>query len=519
MADAGSWTEASVEKDLLTDLKILIITIMSESEKLISCSLGKLLNLECEKESEGQLRIEGKLQIPDYQRNYSWTETQVRDLLNDTCGIKNTYLMGTVILHQHVGNKEGTDATLLDIVDGQQRLVTLSILLYCLELENDNNNDQSELGLLSHCFSPSSYAVIKRTQLLVNQFLSRTSVKKEELRESLLNKLQFNVLILSGESALDLAYTFFDSVNSKGRALTDFDLLKAHHLMYIPSNQEAIARQHNDRWQARDEYHLQVFTLILRRLRMWSRGLDRDSWAPRPDFEEFKSVVEPEAMRTGVHKLNRYMQPNAFSSWRRVNNRVVISMDMPMDEGEALIPTEVTQSIEGGDAFFIFAERYHSLYQLLYAPENMKVTSEALFVRELGEHISNQYLANAFKAIMLLYVDKFGEQRLVDVAVCVEQILSQRRWESSRLTIEAVLSHVRYYRIVPIMLEAVNDRHAFVQLLEIAQLMKVPEDKKRTGTQVWYNNRLSEFYRPRSVKIQDERVTAMIEVGYLKEAK
>ena len=53
-----------------------------------------------------------------------------------------------------------------------------------------------------------------------------------ELDTLIINQLIFTVLILK-ESRLDLAYTFFSNENSKGVPLSDYDLLKAHHLRYI----------------------------------------------------------------------------------------------------------------------------------------------------------------------------------------------------------------------------------------------------------------------------------------------
>ena len=69
------------------------------------------------------------LTLPSYQRPYSWSVKSTNTLFIDTYeafkdGI-DEYRLGSVILH-----KEGTGK--YNIVDGQQRLTTLSILLYCL---------------------------------------------------------------------------------------------------------------------------------------------------------------------------------------------------------------------------------------------------------------------------------------------------------------------------------------------------------------------------------------------------
>lgn len=67
------------------------------------------------------------LALPSYQRPYSWSVKSSNTLFIDTYeafkdGI-NEYRLGSVILHKECSGK-------YNIVDGQQRLTTLSILLF-----------------------------------------------------------------------------------------------------------------------------------------------------------------------------------------------------------------------------------------------------------------------------------------------------------------------------------------------------------------------------------------------------
>lgn len=329
------------------------------------------------------------LKIPEYQRHYTWERTHVLDLLKDIFDRETPYLMGTVILHE----TDSMDYP-LNIVDGQQRLVTLTILLWELGIGKEKYS-----SLLEAKFSKNSERSILKSRDVIRDFLkAKPNEEKEKLRNRLhppvgfkQNKgwLLFTVLTLKGENALDRAFTFFDSINSKGMPLTDFNLLKAHHLMFIPPKQEALASSHNRDWEKRNESHADIFSAVLRRLRMWSRGEDRDSRRERPDYNEFCSVVEPEHGRAGEHELNRYMQPVAFRSWRRVGDRIVLSMDYPALEGEALVPTEINQTIEGGDPFFIYAKRYHQLYKKLFGISTKRVSTELDFLRDISDSITN----------------------------------------------------------------------------------------------------------------------------------
>ena len=70
-----------------------------------------------------------RLCMPPYQRSYSWTEREAGELLTDLPDAAETgtpHFVGAVVLNR--GEEEG----LLEIVDGQQRLTTPTILLSVL---------------------------------------------------------------------------------------------------------------------------------------------------------------------------------------------------------------------------------------------------------------------------------------------------------------------------------------------------------------------------------------------------
>lgn len=85
--------------------------------------------------------LKGRLfEIPDYQRAYSWTSKQRKDLFNDIKklysyddyeeGTRNHFLATVVCCNKRRKEKYGTELfEIFDIVDGQQRITTLIILL------------------------------------------------------------------------------------------------------------------------------------------------------------------------------------------------------------------------------------------------------------------------------------------------------------------------------------------------------------------------------------------------------
>ena len=452
------------------------------------------------------------LTVPEYQRAYEWESYHVKSLLEDTFNVYkkgNSYLMGAIILH-----KNEVDNTFKhDIIDGQQRLITLSILIHCLD-ENENT------PLLNATFNNiKSFYFIKNTQREINSFI-QNKVDLKLYKAYLKEKLAFSVLIISGHNAIDQAYTFFDSANSKGKSLTDFDLLKAHHLMYIPYNLDQLARNHNDFWQSNDDRHQELFSSILRRIRMWSRGMERDNHSDRNNFYEFISTVEPSEVEQNEHLLNRYMQPNIFRSWHRENDEVVLNIKYGSGNSESLIPFEIPQTIEGGDSFFLYAKRYHEMFELLFGENDTAKSSYINYVYLLSKSIDNDYLSMAYKAIMLLYYDKFGENQIIEVATATELILAEIRfkWKEigstrpSPIRIETILTKVKNCNLIPIVLSATISSHVVKLFINEISLSK--REVRNSPTLTAYFSRIKTFYTNNKFKVSKEMVIEKLETVY-----
>ena len=77
--------------------------------------------------------------VPIYQRSYAWEEKQLRDFYNDFRNDyqKNNYYYGTILLKK-IDNEDNT----FEIVDGQQRITTLVIFIYCLLKELHKRYEQ-----------------------------------------------------------------------------------------------------------------------------------------------------------------------------------------------------------------------------------------------------------------------------------------------------------------------------------------------------------------------------------------
>jgi len=75
--------------------------------------------------------------IPIYQRNYGWSETQCRQLLRDikTIALNDTlpsHFVGSIVFIHDSLYANTTAKKILTIIDGQQRLTTITLLLLSL---------------------------------------------------------------------------------------------------------------------------------------------------------------------------------------------------------------------------------------------------------------------------------------------------------------------------------------------------------------------------------------------------
>ena len=82
--------------------------------------------------------------IPDYQRPYTWNKEHTKELLDDLLttmaeGQKSYYFLGSIVLI-----KEETE-TRAEVVDGQQRLTTLTMLLCVLRELTESNRNRDNL--------------------------------------------------------------------------------------------------------------------------------------------------------------------------------------------------------------------------------------------------------------------------------------------------------------------------------------------------------------------------------------
>lgn len=94
-----------------------------------------------------------ELKIPAYQRDYAWPEDFVWQLLEDICAAvqdERVYRLGSITLFEP-SKEESTEKEKLEIIDGQQRLVTLTLVAH-----NVLEEDEKKLPFSDQTFYPAS---------------------------------------------------------------------------------------------------------------------------------------------------------------------------------------------------------------------------------------------------------------------------------------------------------------------------------------------------------------------------
>lgn len=187
------------------------------------------------------------LEIPFFQRAYVWGDEQWSRLLEDMEQIsqQNTpYFLGSVILKQQMTNTKKSVSDVRTLIDGQQRLTTLSIFLKTLCLKNNENNKfervfkliDDSIALEHNHNDINNYNEILNLQSeedvnKENNISRAYTYFKNNINFDKLNfqKIISNVMFVGIDLGIDEdEQQIFDTINSLGVRLTTAELLKNH---------------------------------------------------------------------------------------------------------------------------------------------------------------------------------------------------------------------------------------------------------------------------------------------------
>ena len=246
-------------------------------------------------------------EIPDYQRAYSWTKENLKQLvediwesveLNKARGNKEfdqyePYFLGSIVLCSKEYKDDGCG--IYDVIDGQQRLTSIIMLIAAIRDLIDNEEYKKVLSDLIYQ-KPNVLMGIKESirvkargkeeeffkkyiltnggtelvkdldmeelseakQNMVNAievfrdsfFNENGELLEEKLNEFIVYLLQKVVLVVITTESFTSAFRLFNVINSRGLPLTDSDLLKSENLRVM--NPE-IRKEYTDIWESHEQ--------------------------------------------------------------------------------------------------------------------------------------------------------------------------------------------------------------------------------------------------------------------------
>lgn len=373
-----------------------------------------------------ELLVNPNLTIPQYQRPYKWTDKNISQLFTDiaTHKDKSAYRLGTIVFHQGEEGKK-------NIVDGQQRIISLLLIVRALISFRKNKLERSDLKqqlneLENKLVNPSFESDISKhnihnNYLEISRIVSRSDFT-EELIDFLLNRCEVVTFTLDDISE---AFQFFDSQNARGRDLEPHDLLKAYHLREFNEQDELLKAGTVARWENSDTDELAaLFSQYLYRIRNWSKGASA-RYFTKDDTPLFKGVnIEiiadypyVEQLRITHHFVDDYNRQYE----RRIDGRTLA------------FPFYLDQIIINGRRFFEMTAHYQDKIAQINADAksidkligNVKLDGYAEgIIKTINDYpgrtrTGDRYVRVMFDCLLIYYIDKFGR---AEISRAIEKI-------------------------------------------------------------------------------------------------
>ena len=361
-----------------------------------------------------------RLKIPSYQRPYKWTTKNVNQLFDDvlTHKDKSEYRLGTLVVHNH--------DNISDIVDGQQRTITLTLIAYAITQKS--NKTPEEIKALKN-FNPQLLGLsfvndISKANIQNNykQIERRIADFDEKTIWFFLEKCTLVEVVLSDISE---AFQFFDSQNARGKDLEPHDLLKAFHLREMNNfSTEEERKRTVEKWENMDTTILsKLFSQYLFRIRNWSKGYSARYFS-KNEVDVFKGVspdIEENYPFAAMLRIAHFYIDEYNNSFHR-----------HIDKHKMPFPFQIDETIINGKRFFEMIEHYQIMIDSIKSDEiNQKLIKYPIHfennnVREItvmelikiyngSFRTGDKYVRNLFHCGLIYYIDKFvGKELMFD---------------------------------------------------------------------------------------------------------
>lgn len=359
------------------------------------------------------------IKFPIYQRPYKWEAKNVIQLIDDIIvhKEKSAYRLGTIVIHQEKNNK--TNIVEYNIVDGQQRTITLILITKAIikavekdEIIIQNKVLKEQIGSIKNNMVVPSFKneiSIANIQNNYREIERLVASMDEETISFLFNKCQFIKFVLSDVSE---AFQFFDSQNARGKDLDPHDLLKAYHLREFGESEEQQKIKVISTWENMETNELvSLFGEYLFRVKSWSKG-NSARFFTKNETDLFKGIT--------MGKIENY----PYTKPLRISHFYVDgynqSNDRNIDLNPMEFPFQLDQTIINGRRFFEMTTHYKTaLYDYkstIFNHPNLDTKArEIIYVLENYDgrfRTGDKYIRMMFDCALIYYIDKFGNIEL-----------------------------------------------------------------------------------------------------------
>lgn len=293
-----------------------------------------------------------QLSIPIYQRKYSWTDEECKQLLDDILRVggsdEETHFIGSVVYMNQKGHI-ASPITELMIIDGQQRITTITLLISAIVdflLKNPNEEIIPPENLINYYLLNNMEIGEKRYKLILTQDDKKTLIKiidslenNEELLfnnndsnrikqnfeffkkrinknniETLYNGLNKLLIIwVALEHNTDNPQLIFESLNSTGLELSKADLIRNYILMgLLPDEQEKLYGNYWHEIEVLFEKNDGNFDNFIRDYLTINTGRIPKTRNIYTDFKKYSKTILVDDLVKDIYKYAFYLNSIAF---------------------------------------------------------------------------------------------------------------------------------------------------------------------------------------------------------------
>jgi Protein of unknown function DUF262/Protein of unknown function (DUF1524) len=344
--------------------------------------------------------------IPRYQREYTWSKPQWETLFDDVQENDSGYFLGSIICINQTSDTLAVQR--LEVVDGQQRLTTLSLLFAALyqslklhdedldddqrvelinlkrklvlkkgddqlrvvpQIQNNNQNDYravlSDVGVISPSDTP-AYAGNRKIFRAFRYFQSRIEEIVNQGSDRLasivafLDKVSQACLVKIEVASHADAYTLFESLNNRGMPLTAIDLIKNKLLARLETTEPGKVDHYFDVWNKLLGYLGDDYSVQERFFRHYYNAFKDPLNVPfRKDEDKKKDPLGPVATRSNLiqiyEKLINQDAKHHLQAIRSAGQLYALMLARNMDEAWASLdkPLKNLDRIQGAPSYLL----------------------------------------------------------------------------------------------------------------------------------------------------------------------